>query len=70
MRGLVADANIQGQVEHLVSCMRAEPWADFWEALGLVLYRFNDIYLNAMWGSVTLPAYQSECHPGRALRQV
>jgi hypothetical protein len=47
MRGLVADANIQGQVEHLVRCMRAEPWADFWEALGLVLYRFNDVGLSA-----------------------
>jgi hypothetical protein len=46
MRGLVADANIQGQVEHLVTCMRADAWADFWEALELVLYRFEDIGLS------------------------
>jgi hypothetical protein len=46
MRGLVADANIQGQVEHLVMCMCADAWADFWEALELVLYRFEDIGLS------------------------
>jgi hypothetical protein len=47
MRGLVADANIQGQVDHLVTRMRADAWADFWQALELVLYRFDDIGLSA-----------------------
>ncbi len=47
MKGLVADANIQGQVEYLVQWMQADDWADFWQALGLVLYRFEDVGLSA-----------------------
>jgi hypothetical protein len=35
VKGLVADANIQGQVEYLVQRMQAEVWADFWQSLGL-----------------------------------
>ena len=46
MKGLVADANIQGHVEHLVECMQADAWAEFWQALGLVLYRFEDVGLS------------------------
>ncbi len=46
MKGLVADANIRGQVEYLVQRMQADVWVDFWEALGLVLYRFEDIGLS------------------------
>ncbi len=46
MKGVVADANIQGQVEHLVERMQAEAWADFWQALGLALYRFEDVGLS------------------------
>jgi hypothetical protein len=46
MKGLVADANIQGQVEHLVKCMRADAWAEFWQALDLALYRFEDVGLS------------------------
>ncbi len=46
MKGLVADANIQGQVEHLVMCMRADVWAEFWHTLDLTLYRFEDIGLS------------------------
>ncbi len=46
MKGLVADANIQGQVEHLVECMQAYAWAEFWQALDLVLYRFEDLGLS------------------------
>ncbi len=45
MKGLVADANIQGQVEHLAQRMQAEPWADLWQALGLALHRFEDVGL-------------------------
>ncbi len=47
MKGLVADANIQGQVEYLVRRMQANVWADFWQGLGLLLYRFEDIGLSA-----------------------
>jgi hypothetical protein len=46
VKGLVADANIQGQVEYLVQCMQADAWVDFWQALGLALYRFEDIGLS------------------------
>jgi hypothetical protein len=46
MKELVADANIQGQVEHLVECMQADAWAEFWQALDLVLYRFEDLGLS------------------------
>ena len=47
MKGLIADANIQGQVEYLVQRMQADAWADFWQALGLVLRRFEDVGLSA-----------------------
>ena len=46
MKGLVADANIQGQVEHLVQRMQADAWGDFWQALGLALYPFEDVGLS------------------------
>ena len=45
MKGLVADANIQGQVEYLVQRMQADAWVDFWQALGLVFHRFEDVGL-------------------------
>jgi hypothetical protein len=35
VKGLVADANIQGQVDYLAQRMQVEAWADFWQALGL-----------------------------------
>ncbi len=47
VKGLVADANIQGQVEYLVQRMQAETWAEFWQALGLELRRFEDVGLSA-----------------------
>ena len=31
MRGLLADANIQGQVEYLVQRMQAAAWNEFWQ---------------------------------------
>jgi len=46
VKGLVADANIQGQVEHLVQRMQADAWGDFWQALGLALCRFEDVGLS------------------------
>ena len=35
MKGLVADANIEGHVEYLAGRMQGVDWADFWQALGL-----------------------------------
>jgi predicted nuclease of predicted toxin-antitoxin system len=45
--GLLADANIQGQVAYLVQRMQAAPWTEFWQALGLVHRRFEDVGLSA-----------------------
>lgn len=44
---LLADANIQGQVTVLASCMQAEPWRDFWDYLDLRLLTFGDVGLNS-----------------------
>ena len=46
MKGLVADANIQEQVEHLVECMQADAWTEFWQCIELVLFRFEDVGLS------------------------
>jgi hypothetical protein len=46
VKGLVADANIRGQVDYLAQRMQVEAWADFWQALGLVLRRFEDVGLS------------------------
>jgi len=45
--GLLADANIQGQVEYPVQRMQAAAWTEFWQALGLVHRRFEDVGLSA-----------------------
>ena len=45
VKGLLADINTIGYVEALVARMQAEPWADFWDALGLVLFHFEDFGL-------------------------
>ena len=46
MKGLTADANVEGQVEYLVQRMQAPAWAEFWMALGLVLHRFENVGLS------------------------
>lgn len=46
MRGILPDINAIGQVEALVQQMQAEPWTEFWNALGLVLKRFADVGLS------------------------
>jgi hypothetical protein len=46
VKGLIADANIQGQVGYLVRRMQADAWADFWQALGLIVCRFEDVWLS------------------------
>jgi hypothetical protein len=43
--GLLADANIQGQVELLVARMRGESWRDFWNHLNLRHVTFADVGL-------------------------
>ena len=35
MKGLIADANVQGHVGYLVLRMQAESWADFWQVLSV-----------------------------------
>jgi hypothetical protein len=47
VKGILADINVVGQVVHLVKLMQAEPWTEFWNDLGLVLYRFEDLGLAA-----------------------
>jgi hypothetical protein len=46
VKGILADANITGQVEFLVRLMQAGTWAGFWQDLGLVLRHFGDVGLS------------------------
>ena len=46
MKGLVADANNQEHVEYLVQRMQADAWAELWQALRLVLHRYENIGLS------------------------
>lgn len=45
VKGILADVHMIPEVEGLVRAMQQEPWAEFWEDLGLTLYRFDDIAL-------------------------
>jgi hypothetical protein len=45
VNGILADANIQGQVDALVARMQTEPWKPFWEYLRLSYRRFADVGL-------------------------
>jgi hypothetical protein len=45
VNGILADVNIVGQVAFLVQIMQSGAWADFWQALGLVLHEFADVGL-------------------------
>ena len=47
VKGILADNNVIGQVAYLVQLMQSEPWADFWNSLGLVLRNFADVGLAA-----------------------
>jgi hypothetical protein len=47
VKGILADINVVGQVVHLVKLMQAEPRTEFWNDLGLVLHRFEDLGLPA-----------------------
>ncbi len=46
VKGILADNDVRGQVDYLASLMQAEPWIDFWQDLGLKLFRFEDIGLS------------------------
>jgi hypothetical protein len=46
VKGILADINTIGQVEALVQQMQAEPWIEFWTALGLIHKRFEDVGLS------------------------
>jgi hypothetical protein len=46
VKGILADVNAVGHIEALVRRMQAEPWAEFWAALGLALVRFEDVGLS------------------------
>lgn len=45
MKGILADVNIQGQVDLLVVFMQAEPWKLFWDHLHLQYFHFTDVGL-------------------------
>lgn len=45
MKGILADVNIEGYVDHLAAIMQAEPWKLFWDHFQLHYYRFRDVAL-------------------------
>ena len=47
MKGILADNDIRGQVEYLVSLMEAEPWTEFWRDLNLRVFQLEDLGLDA-----------------------
>jgi hypothetical protein len=47
VKGILADVHIRGPVQDLVREMQKEPWAEFWDYLGLVLYHFDDLGLTS-----------------------
>src|SRR5258708_3727502 len=46
VQAILADVNIQGQVELLVALMRAEPWREFWEELQIGYVTFAEAGLD------------------------
>ena len=45
VRGILADYNVRGQVNYLLTLMRTQPWVEFWEDLRLVALHFEDVGL-------------------------
>jgi hypothetical protein len=45
VKAILADHNIVGHVRALVTVLRSEPWAIFWESLALELYTFPQLGL-------------------------
>jgi hypothetical protein len=54
VKGILADNNVIGQVAYLVQLMQAAPWGEYWNHLGLVLRRFEDVGLAATATDVEL----------------
>jgi hypothetical protein len=46
VKAILADVNIQGQVDLLVALMRAEPWREFWEELHVAYVTFAEAGLD------------------------
>jgi hypothetical protein len=45
VKGILADVNIQGQVDLLVTLMQAAPWKLFWDDLRLQYFHFSGVGL-------------------------
>jgi hypothetical protein len=45
VKGILADVNIQGYVDQIVTALQAEPWKEFWADLQLKYARFADVGL-------------------------
>jgi hypothetical protein len=45
VKGILADINIQGQVDRLVAIMQVEPWKLFWDDLHVQYVHFADVGL-------------------------
>lgn len=43
---ILADINIQGQVDVLVEMLRSSEWIEFWDALNLSYMKFRDVKLS------------------------
>ena len=46
LKGVLADVNIEGQVNYLMALVRAAAWADLWDELGLTHATFDDLGLS------------------------
>lgn len=46
VKGILADANIVGHVQRLVTLLQGEPWREFWEHLNLVCTTFVEVGLD------------------------
>ena len=45
MKGILADANVEGHFQALLTVLRSAPWVEFWTPLNLVTPRFADLGL-------------------------
>jgi hypothetical protein len=36
VKGILADHNVRGQADYLLTLMQTQPWVEFWDDLGLV----------------------------------
>ena len=45
MRGVIADVNIQGQIDDLIRLLETDPWSIFWAELQISYFHFADVGL-------------------------